>query len=68
MLRHYTPESWVKFMKKYFGPTIQAHEAAGDRAPQLTRAIEDLARRRNQSGDSTLFAPAEYIEVIAIKA
>ena len=68
MMRHYTPESWVDFMKKYFGPTIKAHEAAGDRAPQLSAAMADLLRRRNQSGDSTLLAIAEYIEVIAIKA
>ncbi len=68
LLRHYTPESWVQFMKKYFGPTIKAHEAAGDRAPELSAALLELARRRNQSGDSTLLARAEYIEVIATKA
>lgn len=68
MMRHYTPESWVEFMKKYFGPTIKAHEAAGDHAPELSAAMADLAHRRNQSGDSTLLALAEYIEVIAIKA
>ena len=32
-MRHYTPETWVDFMKKYFGPTIKAHEAAGVRDP-----------------------------------
>lgn len=68
VMRHYTPESWVKFMKKYFGPIIEAHQAAGDRAPEMTAAMEDLARRRNQSGDATLLALAEYIEVIATKA
>jgi SAM-dependent methyltransferase len=66
--RHYTPESWVEFMKKYFGPTIRAHQAAGDRAGELTAAMIEIARRYNQSGDGTLFGFADYIEVIAVKA
>ncbi len=68
MMRHHSPESWVDFFKTYFGPTIRAHEAAGSRAPELSAAMIDLARRYNQSGDATLFAPADYVEVIAVKA
>jgi ubiquinone/menaquinone biosynthesis C-methylase UbiE len=67
LMRHYTPETWVDFMKKYFGPTIKAHEAAGVRATELSAAMVDLGHRRNESGDSTLLARAEYIEVIATK-
>jgi SAM-dependent methyltransferase len=68
VFRHYTPESWVNFMKKYFGPTIRAHDAAGERAPELTSAMVDLARRYNQSGDETLYALGDYLEVIGVRA
>jgi ubiquinone/menaquinone biosynthesis C-methylase UbiE len=67
IFRHLTPESWVEFMKTYFGPTIKAHEAAGSRAPELTAAMIEVGRKFNQSGDSTLFALGDYVEVIATK-
>ena len=67
-MRHYTPESWVEFMKKYFGPTIRAHEAAGDRAPELSAAMLEMVRRHNRSGDDTLLMYPDYVEVIAIKS
>ncbi|HLX45401.1 MAG TPA: class I SAM-dependent methyltransferase [Bryobacteraceae bacterium] len=68
IFRHLTPESWVEFMKTYFGPTIKAHEAAGSRAPELTAAMVEVGRKFNQSGDSTLLALGDYVEVIATKA
>jgi ubiquinone/menaquinone biosynthesis C-methylase UbiE len=68
VMRHHTPESWVEFMKKYFGPTIRAHESAGERAPELTAAMVELAKKHNRSGDSTLLMDADYLEVIAVKA
>jgi len=67
IFRHFTPESWVEFMKTYFGPTIKAHEAAGSRAPELTAAMVEVGRKHNESGDGTLFALGDYVEVIAIK-
>jgi len=68
IMRHFTPESWVEFMKTYLGPAIKACEAAGTRAPELTAAMVELGRKYNQSGDATLFALADYVEVIATKA
>lgn len=68
VMRHYTPESWVEFMKKYFGPTILAHQSAGERAPELTAAMIELAKRHNRSGDATLLMDAAYLEMIAVKA
>jgi ubiquinone/menaquinone biosynthesis C-methylase UbiE len=67
IFRHLTPESWVEFMKTYFGPTIKAHEAAGPRAPELTAAMLEVGRKYNQSGDATLFALADYVEVIGTR-
>ncbi len=68
VFRQYSPEAWVEFMKKWFGPMIRAHQVAGDRAPELTAALVDMVRRHNKSGDESLYAPADYVEVIAVKA
>ena len=68
VMRHHSPEKWVEFMKKYFGPTMAAHQAAGERAPELTAAMVELARKHNRSGDATLLMDAGYLEVIAVKA
>ena len=67
-MRHYSPESLLEFMRTYFGPTIRALQAAGERAPELAAAQLDLARRYNKSGDETLLIYSDYIEVIATKA
>jgi ubiquinone/menaquinone biosynthesis C-methylase UbiE len=67
IFRHHTPETWVEHMKKYFGPTIRAHAAAGPRAAELTGALIDLARRYNESGGATWYARGAYIEAIAVK-
>ncbi|HUA86309.1 MAG TPA: class I SAM-dependent methyltransferase [Bryobacteraceae bacterium] len=67
-MRHHTPESWVEFMKKYFGPIMVAHQAAGERAPELTAAMVEMAKQHNRSGDATLLLDADYVEVIAVKA
>lgn len=65
--RHHSPESWVEFMKTYFGPTIRAHERSGERAGDLTAAMVDVARRHNRAGNGTFLAYGDYVEVIALR-
>ena len=68
VFRHQTPESWVEFLKTYFGPTIRAHERSGQRAAELTAAMVELAHRHNRSGNHTFLAYGEYVEVVAVRA
>jgi ubiquinone/menaquinone biosynthesis C-methylase UbiE len=66
--RHFTAGDWVEFMKTWFGPTIVTFRSLSpERQAALTDAMIDLARRNNQSGDQTLLARGEYIEVVARK-
>ena len=66
--RHFTPKDWVEFMKTWFGPTIVTFRALSpEQQDALTAAMLDLVTRNNQSGDQTLLARGEYIEVIARK-
>lgn len=67
--RYPSGEHWLEFFRTYYGPTLKAFEAldAGGRQ-RLAADLLDLARRHNQATDGTLAVPAEYAEVIAVKA
>jgi ubiquinone/menaquinone biosynthesis C-methylase UbiE len=66
--RHFTPKHWVEFMKTWFGPTIVTFRALSpEQQAALTDAMVDLATRYNRSGDQTLLARGEYVEVVAVK-
>ena len=68
VFRHPSPEQWLDYFRKYFGPTLKAFEAL-DRAGQeaLAKDMLELARRGNRSGDTTMMVAAEYLEVVATK-
>jgi SAM-dependent methyltransferase len=68
-IRHASIERWLEFNRRYLGPNQKAFEAldaSGQEA--LARALTDLMRRANRSGDATLVAPSDYLEVVAIRA
>ena len=66
--RYRSPEHWLESFRTFYGPMLKAFEsldAAGQE--RLAGDLLDLAQRFNQSGDNTLAAPAEYLDVVAIK-
>lgn len=68
-IRHTSIERWLEFNRRYLGPNQKAFEAldaSGQEA--LARALTDLMRRANRSGDATLVAPSDYLEVVAVRA
>jgi SAM-dependent methyltransferase len=56
---------WLAHMREYFGPTrvlwCQLDESSRE---SLTHEMLDLIDQFNQSGDATLFVPAEYLEAV----
>ena len=67
--RYHSPESWLEFFKTYFGPMIMAFARIGDEgAPALEKELLDFMREANRAGDAALVAPAEYAEVVAVRA
>ena len=68
VFRFHSPEQWGEFFRTYFGPTKVAFEAAGDRADDFAEELLGLARRFNRAGDRAMVVPAEYVDVVAIKA
>ena len=66
-----TPEKFVDVFRKYYGPTMNAFDAAdkGGRADALRGELEALFRAQNKSGSATrTVIPASYLRVTATVA
>jgi ubiquinone/menaquinone biosynthesis C-methylase UbiE len=59
-----TPSAFVDEFRKYYGPTMNAFEAAAKngRAPQLQKELEELFNSQNKSQDATSI-PATFLRV-----
>ncbi len=66
-----TPSEFVALFRKYYGPTMNAFEAAekNGRAAELQRELEELFARENRSaGNGTTSIPATFLRVtVALK-
>ena len=62
----YSPSKFVQIFKNYYGPTMNAFEAAekNGKADDLQQELEDLFNSRNESGSSsTTLIPATFLRV-----
>jgi ubiquinone/menaquinone biosynthesis C-methylase UbiE len=67
--RYHSPEAWLEYFRTFFGPMIMAFERVGeDGAAALENDLLEVMRTANQTGDDALVAPAEYSEVVAVRA
>ncbi len=59
---------FIEFFRDYYGPTMKAFEALGETGREAyARDILDLVGCFNRSGDETMVAPSEYLEVVATR-
>lgn len=66
--RYRSPQHWLEVFRTYYGPTHKAFEALPpERQVQLEQDVLALLAEFNVSGDSTLVAPSEYLEVVIVK-
>ena len=66
----YPPSVFVERFRDYYGPTMNAFEAAGKagKAADLQRELEELFVRENRSGDpNTTSIPAAFLRVTVTK-
>jgi ubiquinone/menaquinone biosynthesis C-methylase UbiE len=67
--RYLSPEHWLQVFKQYFGPILTAFERVGEKgAPALENDLLQVMRDANRADDAALVTPAEYVEVVAIRA
>ena len=69
VFRYRSAEHWVDVFRSWYGPVHKAFAALeAEGQPRLERDLIDLIRQFNTSGDSTVVIPAEYAEVVVLKA
>jgi SAM-dependent methyltransferase len=68
VFRYRSPEHWLDVFRTWYGPVLKAFAALDSTGQQ---ALEDdllaLIDRFNRSGDDTMVAPSEYLEVVITK-
>jgi SAM-dependent methyltransferase len=63
--RFISPEDFVGFFRRWYGPTLKAFEALdGPTQLELARDLADLARRWNRRTSGTIAIPATYLETV----
>ena len=69
VVRYRSPEHWLEYFRTYFGPMIAAFERVGDEGgPALEADLLGVMRNANRAPDGVLVAPAEYVQVVAVRA
>lgn len=68
VFRSDSPEAYVGFFRRFFGPTLKAFESL-DRAGQeaLETDLLEVVRAANVARDGTVYIPAAYLEAIVRK-
>ena len=65
VMRYPSPRHWLAFFRANFGPTRTAFDMLDAPAQdRFAAALVELVQRFNRSGDATMVAPAEYLEVV----
>lgn len=69
VFRYRSPDHWLRFFRDFYGPTKKAFEAL-DQVGQAALAddLMGVLAHYNRSGDETLVAPSDYLEVVAIRS
>src|SRR5262249_49169328 len=65
----FPPAEVVELFRQCYGPTNRAFASLNDTdASKLRQELEDLWSSHNRGGDELTIVPAEYLEVIAVRA
>ncbi len=65
VFRYRSPEHWVHMFATWYGPVLKAFAALDpDRQAALHRDLLATIARFDRSGDATMVAPGEYLEVV----
>jgi hypothetical protein len=69
VFRDRSPESWIEYWRRYYGPTKKAFESVDGASAQLALETDliDLIARFNRADDGTMVVPTEYLEAVIVK-
>ena len=67
--RDRSPQTWVDYWRRYYGPTLKAFETVGEEGrPALEADLLENIARFNRADDGTMVVPSEYLEAVIVKA
>jgi ubiquinone/menaquinone biosynthesis C-methylase UbiE len=67
VFRDRSPEAFVEYWRRYYGPTLKAFEAVGEAGREALEAdLLDLIARFNRADDGTMVVPNEYLEAVIV--
>ncbi len=65
--RYRSPQTWVDYWRRYYGPTLKAFEAVGEEGrPALEADLLENIARFNRADDGTMVVPSEYLETVIV--
>jgi SAM-dependent methyltransferase len=68
VFRYRSPEAYLAYWRRYYGPTMKAFEAVGAAgAPALEADLLELIAGYNVADDGTMVVPSEYLEAVIVK-
>lgn len=62
-----SPAEYLEMFRDFYGPTMNAFAAAGERMADLQRELKDLFARCNESKTGATSIPATFLRVTAVK-
>jgi ubiquinone/menaquinone biosynthesis C-methylase UbiE len=71
--RHYvfrdrSPDHFIQYWRRYYGPTMKAFEAVGEAGREALEAdLLELIARFNRADDGTMVVPSEYLEAVIVR-
>ena len=68
VFRYRSPEAWLEYWRRYYGPTMKSFEAVGETGREALEAdLLDLIARFNRADDGTMVVPSEYLEAVIVR-
>lgn len=68
VFRYRSAQHFLDVFRTFYGPMVKAFEALAEPGRKaLSQDIVELIGRFNRSGDDTMVAPSEYLEVVIVK-